>query len=560
VVASLGATDDETAKLLVWDAATRARDGPPLDLGGTVEDPPPDIQLLDNTTLLAAGRSASIWNLASRRRIRRLPGGPAEPVAASPDGRTAALGRPDSSIDIVDLATGAHRATLPGHGVQLHGIAFSPDGASLAVGNDDRTATVWDLASGQIRETLRGHAGRVFKPAFSRDSQTLYTASLDGSVMVWDLAGSRRLGQPFTRAWAPVSWSAVQPGGAMAATGHYDGTVTLWDTAKRAPMGRPLRAHDGEVRSLMFAQSGRTLVTTGQDGNVIRWEMPAGRRIGQPLRGHTAGVGAGILSPDERLLATAADDGLINLWDAATGKLLRTLYRHPGAVFDLAFSPDGTMLGAAGEGKDAVVLRVADGVVLQRLQADRRDVHTIVFSPDGRTIATGGNAGKVLLWIHRPAANGDRPWPPRPASSSPSRSAPTAASWRRPEPMAPCRCGTSPPTSASARPSPDRPTSAGRPSLRPTGAWCPRSRMARCCSGTWTRPHGRHMPVRWPAATSPDRNGRSSSPDGRTERSAPGRTPAASREPGLRLLQEGRRTIRRLLSAKIGQLHGAQNA
>ena len=52
-------------------------------------------------------------------------------------------------------------------------------------------------------------------------------------------------------------------------------------------------------------------------------------------------------SPDGKLIATASSDATVRMWESATGKCVRTLEGHAGAVSAVAFSPANRQLATA---------------------------------------------------------------------------------------------------------------------------------------------------------------------------------------------------------------------
>ena len=116
-------------------------------------------------------------------------------VAFSPDGRTVAAGRMESSgtvVSLCDVASGRERATIKASSVESCAIAFSPDGRTLAVG-EYQGVSLYDPVTAQKRASL--DAEYAFDPlglAFSSDGRRLAAATVLGRVIVWDIGASRK--------------------------------------------------------------------------------------------------------------------------------------------------------------------------------------------------------------------------------------------------------------------------------------------------------------------------------------------------------------------------------
>jgi RNA polymerase sigma factor (sigma-70 family) len=94
--------------------------------------------------------------------------------AFAPDGRTVAVQvgpspsteeEGESTIQVIELATGGVRTQFRGHRASLETLVYSPDAKLLASGSSDNTAILWDLMS-------RGDTKRVELPA--RQMQALW--------------------------------------------------------------------------------------------------------------------------------------------------------------------------------------------------------------------------------------------------------------------------------------------------------------------------------------------------------------------------------------------------
>ena len=333
-------------------------------------------------------------------------------VVFSPDGRWIASGG-SKSVKIWDMATGRTLRTLPGAEAAARSMALSPDGRLLAVANRDQTIRLWDTVGWTERRPLGPHATPVLGLAFRADGAQLAAAcgmllwrGSEGEVKIWDVATGqevRRLrghvGGAFTVAFTP-------DGRRLASGGVADALVKVWDV-QAGHETLSLRGHSDAITGVVFSPDGRYLYSAGTDHTVRVWDATPLEERDRPelhsLHGHTGPISRVAFSPDNRHLVSGGRDGTVKVWDARTGQEICTLTSHAGPIQGLAFRPYGRQLAltseppeANGEVKlwDIQTWREISNPGLKGVEGDFAGC--VAFRPDGRRLAADDDDGYVI--------------------------------------------------------------------------------------------------------------------------------------------------------------------
>jgi WD40 repeat protein len=380
-----------------------------------------------------------VWDLSRREAVVKVSQGRYEShIEFSPDSRLAALARPNHSIRIYELPSGAAWKDLP-PALPVNGLQFHPDGRRVTAACGD-VVVLRDLDG---KEVVRFQAPAYVKSlAWRGDGKLLATGCMDNHIYLWDPANPTRPLRTLTGHFGAVVNLAFSHGGDLLVSGSWDSTTRLWDPMtgqlllskpeellcqfgpndlgldhgwQLAP-GRECRTFHG-ARSLKWVavSPGGRLLASASEGGVQLWDLAAAREGDKELATLPVGVGARAhFDPKGESLITDGSRGL-QRWpiapDPATGGLrvgppeplglsARAPLVFPGYDPQFALSADGR--------------RVAHGLQLGRvllfdLEAPRRRLliespclRAAAFSPDGRWLATGNWQGQgVKVWDAR---------------------------------------------------------------------------------------------------------------------------------------------------------------
>ena len=176
-------------KVQLWDVATQTEI---ITLGGHASTV--SVAFSPNGRILATGsldNTIKLWDVRSWQPIAPLKGSRSKlttrAVSFSPDGKILATG--SGQIELWDMDTRNHIATLPGHIRGISDLSFSPDGAILAsAGRQDFAVKLWDVETRVNVATFNGHTNVINSISFSPDGTIVASAANDYTVKLWDLS------------------------------------------------------------------------------------------------------------------------------------------------------------------------------------------------------------------------------------------------------------------------------------------------------------------------------------------------------------------------------------
>ena len=109
-------------------------------------------------------------------------------------------------------------------------------------------------------------------------------------------------------------------------------------------------------------------------------------------------VVADVTSDASRLIIGGAEDGKAQIWDTVTGKLLRTLEGHVGAINELSYSYDDSTIVTGGQDHTVRLWDAQDGHPIRVLEGCQGPVNLLFFSPDNSRIAAYTDNDRLWIW------------------------------------------------------------------------------------------------------------------------------------------------------------------
>jgi WD40 repeat protein len=347
-------------------------------------------------------------------------------VAFSPDGRTlvAGFGGKDQPGGVAawEVATGKRLWRLPGAAVTS--VSFAPDGTAVAVARGTPSALLLDPRTGKVLGELGPHPADVRSVAHVPRINLLATAS-DGTIRLWDVK-TGKVARELAGGHPKEAWSVVvSPNGKWLVSTGPD-TTRIWDVAAGVELKGVIKQERGiAYYGIVFVGSDRLMMANNSGRQAVR-ELPSGKVL---LRFHSAGgydrsayseaaglaAFAGYGRPEAAIadltfrpptaeeraridkLLKDFDDDSYDVREAATAAM-----RAVGSVAEPALraaasgGPSAEVRMRARETRQAIL-----DEPVRYLAGHTGAVGAMAFAPDGTVFATGAEDGTVRLWDPR---------------------------------------------------------------------------------------------------------------------------------------------------------------
>lgn len=163
-----------------------------------------------------------------------------------------------------------------------------------------------------------------------------------------------------------------------------------------------LTEDSSSLHSVAISPDGQNLISSSDFSNVKVWNLDncTGTQCNTPkqilpmyaLWSHSVAI-----SPDGKIVASGSWND-IKFWDLNSGKLIKNIFAHLGAVYSVVFNPQGQTLATGASDNQVKIWNLETDKLLHTLSSHSDSVRTLAFSPDGKILVSGGLDKVIKIW------------------------------------------------------------------------------------------------------------------------------------------------------------------
>ena len=148
-------------------------------------------------------------------------------------------------------------ATYSIHKSGINSVSISHDGQTLYSAGNDSNVNIVDIATGKIKKTIP-QSSPIITMVTSNDGSLLVTSSQDNNIRIWDIRRQTLVKQMSIHS-KPVTALAITPDSRYLVTGSYDKTIEVWDIINDQSV-KILSGHTTFPREIKFSKDGSKMV------------------------------------------------------------------------------------------------------------------------------------------------------------------------------------------------------------------------------------------------------------------------------------------------------------
>eukprot|EP00397_Hematodinium_sp_SG-2012_P008633 GEMP01008698.1.p1 GENE.GEMP01008698.1~~GEMP01008698.1.p1 ORF type:complete len:420 (+),score=53.42 GEMP01008698.1:170-1429(+) len=227
-------------------------------------------------------------------------------------------------------------------------------------------------------ETFEFHNGPVHSIDVSPDNTRIASASWDGTVSIYNLLSRNK----------ETKLSNFTQGPPM--DGDLD-QQPLWDAGTMQGLYCVKFARSEHHQNILGCASA--------DHMVYLWNFKQPQGVTMRLKGHVDEVNCIDFHPQQAVVCSTSDDCDAIVWDMDSGVTLRTLQKHPRAVYGAAFlgQEQEYLVATVCFDQKTRVYDMRDKQIVAQLQGHTDDVIGIDYS-NRSLLATGSDDGMIVIW------------------------------------------------------------------------------------------------------------------------------------------------------------------